>query len=256
MTTRRAIVITGGESGIGAACAEAFGTALNNVAILYHSDIDAAHANVVSILKRGGHAVAIQCKVDDETSVEAAFQRVEDAFGAADVLVNSAGINMSGLKVRDMPVETWQRLINTDLTGAFLMSRRFLKSRGENRGPAVIIHISSIHAEVVRAGGADYCSAKAGLNNLVRTLAVEEAANGVRVNAIEPGMILTPMNEKALMDDAYRSSLERNIPMKRAGRPEEVAALAVWLASDVATYITGATIVIDGGLSLLLGVGA
>ena len=108
----------------------------------------------------------------------------------------------------------------------------------------------------MRAGGADYCSAKGGLTNLVKTLAIEEAPNNVRVNGIEPGMILTPMNERAVEDAAYRQSLEVNIPMKRAGRPEEVAYLARWLASDEAAYVTGANIVMDGGLSLLQGLGA
>ena len=110
--------------------------------------------------------------------------------------------------------------------------------------------------DLVRDGGADYCAAKAGLNNLVRTLAIEEAANAIRVNAIAPGMILTPMNQRAVDDPDYRRKLERHIPMGRAGRAEEVAHLARWLASDEAAYITGASLVIDGGLSLLQAVGA
>lgn len=108
----------------------------------------------------------------------------------------------------------------------------------------------------MRAGGADYCAAKGGLTNLVETLAIEEAARGIRVNAIEPGMILTRMNARAQSDAAYRASRERNIPMGRAGRPEEVADLAVFLASDKARYITGARIVVDGGLSLMQALGA
>jgi glucose 1-dehydrogenase len=154
-----------------------------------------------------------------------------------------------------MEPKVWTRMLATDLTGAFLTSRRFLKGRAPDR-PGVIVQISSIHAEAVRAGGADYCAAKGGLTNLVKTMAIEEAPNKVRINAIAPGMILTPMNEHALEDAAYRKSLEVNIPMKRAGRPEEVAYLARWLASDEAAYVTGACIVMDGGLSLLQGLGA
>jgi len=120
----------------------------------------------------------------------------------------------------------------------------------------VILQISSIHAYAVRAGGADYCAAKGGLSNLVETLAIEEAPRGIRVNAIEPGMILTPMNARAESDDAYRRTLEQNIPLGRAGQPSEVADLAVFLASDQARYITGARIVIDGGLSLMQALGA
>jgi glucose 1-dehydrogenase len=181
---------------------------------------------------------------------------VERQWGPADVLVNSAGLNMSGVTVRDMALAQWRRLIDTDLTGAFLVSRRFLTGRGERTGDAAIVHISSIHAYAVRAGGADYCAAKGGLSNLVETLAIEEAPRGIRINAIEPGMILTPMNARAQSDDAYRRTLERNIPMGRAGDPGEVADLAVFLASDKARYITGARIVIDGGLSLMQAIGA
>lgn len=248
----RHVVVTGAESGIGAACARIFGEAGDHVAVLYHSDKIAAEASAEAVRQAGGEAIAIRCSVDDETSVEAAFSAAESERGPASVLVNSAGINMSGIPVRHMPLQTWTRMLATDLTGAFLTSRRFLKASV----PGAIIHISSIHAEAVRTGGADYCAAKGGLTNLVRTLAIEEAANGVRVNAIEPGMILTPMNEKAMTDATYRQSLEVNIPMRRSGRPEEVAYLARWLASDEAAYVTGASIVMDGGLSLLQGLGA
>ena len=251
----RCVVVTGAESGIGAACAAAFGANGDDVAILYFSDTKGAEATAETVRSGGGRATTIQCDVHLEGSVEAAFTAAEQAFGAASVLVNSAGLNMSGIKVRDMELAQWQRLIDTDLTGAFLTSRRFLRAR-DAAIPAAIVHISSIHAYAVRVGGADYCAAKGGLTNLVETMAIEEAANGCRVNAVEPGMILTPMNERATTDAAYRQSLEANIPMKRAGKPDEVAALVHWLASDQATYITGARIVIDGGLSLMQALGA
>jgi glucose 1-dehydrogenase len=252
---KRCVVVTGGESGIGAASAVAFGEAGDDVAIFYHSDEAAAAKVARQVEKAGGAAMTRQCGVDDEASVEAAFAAVEAQFGPVAVLVNSAGLNMSGVKVRDMGLEQWNRLIATDLTGAFLTSRRFLRGRGDAAGGA-IVHISSIHAEVVRPGGADYDAAKGGLTKLVQTIAVEEAGRGVRINAIEPGMILTPMNPKAMANKVYRASLEKNIPAGRAGKPEEVAWLARWLASDEAAYITGATITVDGGLSLLLGQGA
>ncbi|GGB40387.1 glucose-1-dehydrogenase [Sphingomonas metalli] len=252
----RTVVVTGAESGIGAACAAAFGAAGDRVAIFYHADRDAAEASAAAVRGAGGEAMTVQAQVEDEASVDAAFAAVEQAWGAAAVLVNSAGLNMTGVTVRDMALDQWRRLIDTDLTGAFLVSRRFLTGRGTAAGDAAIIHISSIHAYAVRAGGADYCAAKGGLTTLVETLAVEEAARGTRVNAIEPGMILTPMNARAQTDIDYRHALERNIPMGRAGKPEEVADLAVFLASDRARYITGARIVIDGGLSLMQALGA
>jgi len=252
----RTIVVTGAESGIGAACAAAFGREGDRVAILYHSDRDGSEKSAATVRAGGGEAVTIQADVDGEASVDAAFAQIEATWGAADVLVNSAGLNMRGVNVRDMALDQWRRLIDTDLTGAFLTSRRFLTGRGDRTGDAVILQISSIHAYAVRAGGADYCAAKGGLTNLVETMAIEEAPRGIRVNAIEPGMILTPMNARAQEDAAYRRSLEQNIPMQRAGQPQEVADLAVFLASDRARYITGARIVIDGGLSLMQAVGA
>ncbi len=255
MGNGRCVLVSGAESGIGAACAIAFGALGDNVAVLFHDARNDASDTVAKVKAAGGEAIAVQCNVGDESSVEAAFVAAEQAFGRVTVLVNSAGINMSGVPVRQMPLSTWQRMLDTDLTGAFLLSRRFVRDRPANM-PGTIIHISSIHAYAVRAGGADYCAAKGGLTNLIETLAIEEAPNGIRVNAIEPGMILTPMNERASADPVYRRTLEQNIPLKRAGRAEEVAELAVFLASDKASYITGARIVIDGGLSLMQALGA
>lgn len=248
----RVIVVTGGESGIGRACAQAFLANGDRVAILHHGDAAAAAETAAG----SADALIVRCDIADEASVDAAFDAVEANWGAAEVLVNSAGLNMSGVAVRDMDLGQWRRLIDTDLTGAFLTSRRFLTGRGTAPVDAAIIHISSIHAYAVRAGGADYCAAKGGLTNLVETLAIEEAPRRIRVNAIEPGMILTPMNARASADATYRRTLEQNIPLGRAGEASEVADLALFLASDRARYITGARIAIDGGLSLMQALGA
>ncbi|WP_288413001.1 SDR family oxidoreductase [uncultured Sphingomonas sp.] len=253
---RRTIFVTGGDSGIGAACVAAFGALGDRVAIGYHSDDKGAKSGADAVRQAGGEAMTLHVDVADEGSVDAAFAAIEQTWGPASVLVNSAGMNMSGVSVRDMSLDQWRRLIDTDLTGAFLTSRRFLSGRGTEPADATILQISSIHAFAVRAGGADYCAAKGGLSNLVETLAIEEAPRRIRVNAIEPGMILTPMNAKASADAAYRATLERNIPLGRAGEASEVADLAVFLASDKARYITGARIVIDGGLSLMQALGA
>lgn len=252
----RTCIVTGAESGIGAACAAAFGALGDRVAVLYFADEAAAGASCEAVRRVGGEGLAVQCDIRDEASVDAAFTAAEKAWGPAQLLVNSAGLNMSGVTVRDMPLAQWERLIDTDLTGAFLASRRFLRGLDGANGEAAIIHISTIHAQAVRYGGADYCAAKGGLTRLVETLAIEEAPRGIRVNAIEPGMILTPMNARAEADPEYLATLERNIPLGRAGEAGEVADLAVFLASDKARYITGAHLVIDGGLSLMQALGA
>lgn len=252
----RTVIVTGAESGIGAACAKAFGEAGDRVAVGYFADTAMANKSADAVRQAGGEAMCVQCHVDDEQSVDAAFSAVEAAWGAADILVNSAGLNMSGVAVRDMTLDHWNRMIATDLTGVFLTSRRFLNAHGHEGGNRSIVHISSIHAFAIREGGGDYCAAKGGLSNLIETIAVEEARRGVRINAIEPGMILTPMNARAMTDDAYRRGLEQNIPMGRAGQPSEVADLAVFLTSDKAAYITGGRFVIDGGLSLMQALGA
>jgi glucose 1-dehydrogenase len=248
--------VTGGESGIGAASAKALAAEGAAVAITYFSDTAAADKVCAAIGEAGGKALAVQCDVGDEGQVEAAFAKVGRELGVPQILVNSAGLNMAGVNVVDMELKEWDRLIRTDLTGSFLTSRALARGLTGANKPGRIINISSIHGYAVRAGGADYCSAKGGLDNLTRTMAIEVAPMGITVNAIAPGMILTPMNDRAQTDETYRKSLEQNIPEGRAGRAEEVGAMVVYLASEKASYVTGTIMAIDGGLSLLQAVGA
>jgi glucose 1-dehydrogenase len=252
----RIAVVTGGESGIGAACVAALAAAGADVAVLYYSDKARGEASARAVELLGRKAIAVQADVGIEKDVEAAFDAVADAIGVPDILVNSAGLNMSGVPVAKMSLEQWERIIRTDLTGSFLTSRRLVRDLEAAGRTGAIINITSIHSSVMRAGGADYDAAKGGQRNLTRTMAIETAKFGITVNAIAPGMILTPMNQRAMTDAAYRQSLEKNIPLGRAGTPDEVAGVAVFLASPAAAYITGTTITIDGGLSLELGQGA
>ncbi|HVY84459.1 MAG TPA: SDR family oxidoreductase [Caulobacterales bacterium] len=252
----RVALVTGAESGIGAACAAALARAGAAVAFCYFRDVNAAEAGADEARRFGVGAISVQMDVSAEASVEAAFDRVDGELAVADILVNSAGLNQSGVFVADMSLAQWSRLIATDLTGAFLTCRRFIRDlRAAKRGGR-IVNISSIHAQAMRAGAADYDSAKGGLRNLTRTLALECAPLGINVNAVDPGMILTPMNARAVADEAYRRQLEASIPLNRAGKPEEVAKLVRFLCSADADYITGASFTIDGGLSLVLGQGA
>jgi glucose 1-dehydrogenase len=245
--------VTGAESGIGAACAKALAEAGANVAVLYFEDAHTAQTTLGAVEAHGRRGVAAQLDVRDERSVEAAFDDLQGGLGIPDILVNSAGLNQSGVPVADMQLAQWQNLIATDLTGPFLTCRRFIRDLRTAKRPGRIINISSIHARVMRAGAADYDAAKGGLQNLTATMALEVAPLRINVNAIAPGMILTPMNARALEDADYRRRLEESIPWGRAGTAEEIARIAVFLASSDADYITGATITVDGGLSLVLG---
>jgi glucose 1-dehydrogenase len=259
-TSPRVALVTGAESGIGAACALALAADGADIGVLFHSDVAAAGLTVSAVEALGRKAFAVQADVGDEAQVGAAFDAVVDALGPVDILVNSAGLNQSGVNVIDMGLDQWRRLIDTDLTGGFLTCRRYLRDRRDKgigpERPGRIVNITSIHAHDVRAGAADYSAAKSGMARLTETLALEAADSGVTVNAIAPGMILTPMNAHALADTAYRKSLEANVPLKRAGTPQEVATMAVYLCSPQAAYVTGASLTIDGGLSLLLALGA
>jgi glucose 1-dehydrogenase len=252
----RIAAVTGGESGIGAACVAELAACGATTAILYYRDETAARRTQSAVKAVDGRSVVIQADISHEASVESAFDEIADTLGRPDILINSAGLNQTGVAVADMSLAQWNRMIGTDLTGAFLTCRRFVRDLRGAKAPGAIVNISSIHAEAVRAGAADYDSAKGGLRNLTATLALETAALHINVNAIAPGMILTPMNSRAVADETYRKQLEGSIPWGRAGRPEEVAKLAAWLVSPDADYITGATVTMDGGLSLLLGQGA
>ena len=251
----RIAVVTGGDSGIGAACVIALAKAGADVAIVYHSNADGAQRTAEQVTALGRRAVVVQANVGDAGDVERAFTSAGE-LGTPDILVNSAGMNMSGVRVADMALEQWNRVLATDLTGSFLASRRFARGLAGRSGPAAIVNITSIHEFAVRDGGADYVAAKAGQGALARTLAVELAERQITVNSVAPGMILTPMNQQSVDDADERSRRERHIPLRRAGAPEEVARAVVFLASPASSYITGATLVIDGGLSLLTALGA
>lgn len=251
-------IVSGGESGIGRACALALARAGHPVALTYHTDEAAGAAVVAEIERSGGRALACRTDVADEAAVGALFTAAEAAFGVVRLLVNAAGVNMRGTPFAEMPLSQFESVLRADLVGPFLTCRRFVRGlgSGSDGGGGRIVNVSSIHERAPRAGGADYDSAKGGLAQLTATLALELAPQKIAVNAVAPGMILTPMNQSALDDPAELRRKEAAIPWGRAGTADEVAALILFLLSPAADYLTGATVTIDGGLSLTVAQGA
>jgi glucose 1-dehydrogenase len=249
-------LITGSDSGIGQATAIEFAKEGADVVITYHSDKEGAEGTLQQVEAQQRKGIVLQVDVSDEQAVEQLFDKAIEAFGTIDILVNNAAVNGSGINIADMDTEVFDRTIRTNLYGPFFCSRRFIRHRLEKGGKGKIINVSSVHEEIVSAGTADYCASKAAVRNLTRTLALELAEDGINVNNICPGMILTPMNQEAVDDKEVREEKEQNIPMKRAGKPEEIAKVAVFLASSDSDYVTGSSYFMDGGLSQLMGQGA
>ena len=253
----RVALVTGGESGFGAACVKSLAAAGADVCVVYFKDDDAGEASAEAARKQGRKAVAIKADVSLEADVEAAFDRAAAELGAPSILVNSAGRNMSSVPVAKMSLEQWRGVIDTELTGTFLMCRRFVRGMEGVQRPAAIINITSIHAVAMRSGGADYDAAKGGQKNLTETLALEVAGSGITVNAIAPGAILTEgMNAKAVNQPDVREEHASHIPLQRLGHTDEIAGVAVFLASAAGAYMTGSTVTVDGGLSLMRALGA
>ncbi|MGY4395969.1 glucose 1-dehydrogenase [Sphingomonas sp. UYAg733] len=249
-------MITGASSGIGKATAILFAQQGAAVIVVHHDHPKEADAVVDAIVDAGGKAIAVAADVRDEKAVDMAFDRATKAFGAPTVLVNAAGVDAAGIPVADMELDHFEDVLQTNLVGPFLFCRALVRGLKATKSNGRIINVTSVHEDIPRAGAADYCASKGGLRNLTRCLALELAEHGITVNNLAPGMILTPMNQEAIDDPKVREEQVASIPMKRAGEPEEIAKLALYLASDAAAYATGATFTLDGGLQMNLGQGA
>lgn len=252
----RVAIITGGDSGIGQATAVAFGEEGADVMVTHFGDPDGAEETCRRVGETGRRAVAVRLDQRDPDEVEALFGETEHRLGRPDILVNNAGIDAAGKQVAAMTVAEWDDRIRTNLHGPFYCCRAFIRARRAAGGGGRIVNVSSVHQEIPRVGSAAYDASKAGLGGLTRTLCLELAPDRINVNAIAPGMILTPMNQAAIEDAGQHERQVANIPWKRAGEPREVARLAVYLASDDADYISGQTFTIDGGLAMNVGQGA
>lgn len=243
-------IITGSESGIGQAIAIEFAKAGAHVAITYYTDKSGAEKTQNVVNTYGVKSTIINLDVKEEKSVQSMFKTVISELGEPFILVNNAARMTKG-KVVDLPLSEWDEVIRTNLYGPFLCSKEFIKIRLAQGGKGKIINITSVHQEV--PGEASYCSAKGGLRNFTECLAIELAENFINVNNIAPGMILTPMNQEAIDDIEKLKEQVKPIPLKRAGMPEEIAKLALYLAGPDSDYATGATFTLDGGLTKMLG---
>jgi len=249
-------LITGSDSGIGQATAVAFAQEGASIVITYFQHKDTAEETRKRVEAAGGQALVVQVDVSDEQQVGMLFDRALATFKTVDILVNDAGVDASGTEVAEMSTEVWDKAIRTNLYGYFFCCRRFIQIRKQAGGRGKIINVTSVHEEIPRAGAADYNASKGGQRNLTRTLALELAPLKINVNNIAPGMVLTPFNQAAIDDPKLLEEQVQSIPWKRAAQPEEIAGLAVFLASKEADYVTGSTYVMDGGLMQNLGQGA
>lgn len=256
LLARHVAIVTGASSGIGLGVADAMAEAGAAVTVNYRSDADEADALVRRIRDRGGRAIAVEADVSREDDVARLFDETADAFGRVDILVANSGVQKDAA-IADMTLADWDTVIGVNLTGQFLCAREAIRRfRAQPAGgrPArsagSIVTMSSVHEVIPWAGHANYAASKGGSRMLTRSLAQEVAADRIRVNAIAPGAIATPINKDAWDSEEALEKLLRLIPYGRIGETEDVARAAVWLASDQADYVTGTTLFVDGGMTL------
>jgi glucose 1-dehydrogenase len=252
-------LVTGANSGIGRAVALALGRAGADVVVNYVTNQDAAEAVVTEIREGGCRAIAIKADVSQEEQVEAMFAQAIAEFGTLHITVCNAGLQRDA-PFHLMTMEQWNTVIGVNLTGQFLCARaavrEYLRRGVDNAVSAAagkIIHMSSVHEMIPWAGHANYASSKGGVMLLMKTLAQEVAPARIRVNAIAPGAIRTPINTSAWDTPEAYSELMKLIPYKRIGEPDDIAQAAIWLASDASDYVTGTSLFVDGGMTLFPG---
>ncbi|MEM9803730.1 MAG: glucose 1-dehydrogenase [Cyanobacteria bacterium P01_D01_bin.56] len=249
------VLVTGASSGIGQAIALRFAQEGAHVAINYYSDREEAletkdnlDAACQAIEDCGVRSLVVQADVSNNDDVEHMFKTTLEKLGGIDILVNNAGMQISGPS-HEIAMDKIDRMIAINLRGAYLCARKAIQHFLAAQKSGVVINTSSVHEIIPRPEYVGYSISKGGMENMTRTLALEYAKHGIRVNAIGPGATTTPINDWA-NDPQARAEVEKHIPLRRAGTPEEMAAVTAFLASDEAAYITGQTLFIDGGLTL------
>lgn len=255
LLTGQKALVTGANSGIGEAVAIGLARAGADVVVNYVTNPDAAQKVVEAIEAEGTKGLAIEADVSKEAEVEAMFNSAIEAFGTLDILVANAGLQRDS-SVVDMTLAQWNMVIGINLTGQFLCAREAVKEflrRGVRKevscAAGKIICMSSVHEVIPWAGHVNYASSKGGINMMMKSLAQELAPHHIRVNAIGPGAIRTPINTDAWSTPEAYADLMKLVPYRRIGEPEDIANVAVFLASDMADYINGVTLFVDGGMT-------
>ena len=253
----RAVFVTGGSGGIGEGIAVRLAAAGAKVAVGYHSAKDDADRVCAVVAEAGGEAVAIGGDVSDEDDVARAFAEAAEALGPLYGVVVNAGLQADA-DVAEMSLAQWRRVMKVDLDGAFLTARAFLRQlpdepRADAPARGSVVFVTSVHQFIPWAGHANYAAAKGGVKVFMESLAQEVAHRRVRVNAVAPGAIQTPINESVWSDEDQRADLMKLIPYGRLGQPEDVANAVAWLMSDQSDYVTGTTLTVDGGMGLYPG---
>lgn len=250
------VLVTGATSGIGQAIAAYFMAEGANVALNYRNDIskldntkDLISETCSQAQECSGKAFPVEGDVSKEEDIVRMCQEVIDNLGSIDILINNAGIQKS-TPSHELTTADFDKVMEVNLRGAYLCARETLKHFVEREYQGVIINISSVHEIIPRPTYVSYSMSKGAMENMTKTLALEYAPQGIRVNAIAPGATVTPINESWTEDPKKRKVVESHIPMGRVGTSTEMAEITAFLASDAASYITGQTIFIDGGLTL------
>ncbi len=247
-------IVTGSSSGIGRAIAMQFAQEGASVVINYPFAKGQAQAQAVveTIQKNNGKAIAIQADVSQYLQITGLIQQTVQQLGRLDILVNNAGIEHHN-PFLDVAEQEFDRVIGVDLKGAFFCAQAAAREMVKSKTAGRIVNISSVHEDIAMPNNSPYCCAKGGVRMMTRTICNELAPHGITVNNIAPGAIFTPIDADVEADPKKQAALFAEIPLHRWGQPEEIAKLAVFLASDAASYVTGSTYVMDGGLSVYSG---
>lgn len=245
-------IVTGGSLGIGAGIVRRLAQEGASVTLDYHTHPDAAQAIAHEIEGQGGKVLVVQADVSNVASLNDLVAKTVQTFGRLDILVNNAGIEQPQ-PFLEVSEDAWDKQIAVDLKGPYFATQAAARQMTAQGDGGCIINISSVHEDLPMVGNAVYCAAKGGLRMLTRTLANELAPHRIRIVNIGPGAIATPINTATLADPQKSAALLAEIPLARIGSPEDVANAVVWLASDQASYVTGTTLFVDGGLMIYAG---